>query len=372
LGGPGGRFFKKAPLAAGGTLPYNPKPYHFLRDLTPKYITPNYRYGGNELQAGIFLSGQDLSYEHSFSMSAFYGFRSETFNFDFVYIFDGWYPTLTLEYFDLSDYNRSSDGGNFVHNEKKSDLAALWPLRVRNRSRFYLYSSIHTETITDKFPGLSGENGLNRLRLNGIKLGLFYHSAKRYYDSISLSDGVQVSLSYSREMKALGSDYNIHTAALEYKHYLPLFRPNVLAFRAAAADSWGEASRVFYMGGVESYLGFQTAGTDLFQLMRGYPSGFFAGTGGYLVNLEYRLSLWKIEKAFLINSSLERFWLTVFTDLGNVWNDRKTINPSYSVGLELNMAVSVGDLKLDFSGGGGIGLNPYHTPVFYLRIGSSF
>jgi hypothetical protein len=350
---------------------YKIKPYNFLRELTPKYIAPNYRYGGNEFQPGIFLSGQDLSYEHYFSLAAFYGFKSETFNFDFAYTFDGLYPTLSLEYSDLSDYNRSSTEGNFIHNEKKLRLVGLYPLSIRNRSQVYLYSDIHLETVMDTFLNLPREEA-GKLKLNGFKLGIFYNSAKRYYDSISRSDGMQVSMSYSREVKSLGSDFGIHTAALEYKQYISLFRPNVLALRAAVTDSWGEARRVFYMGGAESYSGFHTAGTNLFELMRGYPSGFFSGTGGYLINLEYRLSLWKIEKGFLINNSLERLYLTFFADIGNLWLNEKTVSPSYSLGLEINLAVYLGDLKLNLSGGAAVGQNPYHSPIFYLRIGNSF
>jgi outer membrane protein assembly factor BamA len=183
---------------------------------------------------------------------------------------------------------------------------------------------------------------------------------------------VHVSLSYSRELKSLGSDFDIHTAALEYKHYISLFRPNVLALRAAVTDSWGEARRVFYMGGAESYSGFHTAGSSIFELMRGYPSGFFSGTGGYLVNLEYRLALWKVEKGFLINNSFERLYLTFFADIGNVWLNEKIVNPSYSLGLEINLGVYLGDLKLNLSGGAAVGQNPYHSPIFYLRIGNSF
>jgi outer membrane protein assembly factor BamA len=337
----------------------------------PKYISPNYRNGGNEFQPGIFLSGQDLSFRHSFSLAAFYGFRGRTANIDFVYTFDGLYPTLSLGYSDLSDYNRSSTEGNFIHNEKKLRLVGLYPLFIKNRSQVYLYSDIHLETVTRTFLD-SSQREPGKLKLNGFKLGIFYNSAKRYYDSISRSDGVHFSLSYSRELKTLGSDYDIHTAALEYKQYISLFRPNVLALRAAFTDSWGEAGRVFYMGGVGSYSGFHTAGSSIFELMRGYPSGFFSGTGGYLVNLEYRLSLWKIEKGFLINSSFDRFYLGFFADIGNVWFNEKNVSPSYSLGLELNLGVYLGDLKLDFAGGAALGHNPYHSPIFYLRIGNSF
>ena len=170
----------------------------------------------------------------------------------------------------------------------------------------------------------------------------------------------------------MGSDYRINSAALQYKHYISLFRPNVLALHVGLMDSWGEARRLFYMGGAESKEGFHVAGNKLFDLMRGYPSGYFRGTGGYLFNLEYRIALLKIENVFLMYTSIERLYLSLFADIGNVWMKKWTIDPSYSLGMELSLVVRLGDLKLNLSSGIAVGQHPYHSPIIYLRLGESF
>jgi outer membrane protein assembly factor BamA len=126
------------------------------------------------------------------------------------------------------------------------------------------------------------------------------------------------------------------------------------------------------MGGSTSYPGYGLAGDDLFELMRGYPAGFFRGSGGYLLNLEYRVALFKIEKAFFLSRGLERVYLNLFTDVGNLWVKEREINPAFSIGAELSLALLIGDFRFVLSGGIAVGRNPHHDPVVYFRIGNSF
>lgn len=348
---------------------YKSKSYNPLRDLIPKYISGYFGYSGNQLKPGIIMSGHDLSYRNSFIFNTFFGFRSKKIDFDFTYTYDGWYPTLCFHYSDLSDFNHSSDNGDYIHNEKKFELVGLCPLWINAHNRAYLYSNFHFETVSDGYLNLSRQD---RLKLNGIKLGIFYKSAQQYYDSISYADGISLSLSFSREFKWLDSDYNINSAALQYKQYISLFRPNVLALHLGIMDSWGEAERLFYMGGAESKEGFHVAGDNLFNLMRGYPTGYQVGSGGYLFNVEYRISLFKIEKAFWISKSVQRLYLSLFADVGHLWTEKWSLNPSYSLGTELNLVAFMGGMKLNISGGIAVGYCPYHSPLLYLRIGNSF
>jgi hypothetical protein len=343
--------------------------YRFIRDLLPKYIDFTFRNAGSEVQPGLFLNGRDLTEQHAFTLEGYWGFDSRTANVFFNYTYDGFYPSLSFSYSDLADYHINPGQVSFIHRERKFQLSELFPLRIKNRSQAYIYSDIHFETITDDVLETAERF---RIRLNGMKLALFYNTARRYYDSFSDADGIRLSLSYAREFTFMGSDYNINTAALEYKQYISLLRPNVLALRFGITDSWGEAKRVMYMGGSEPQSNYHTAGNDLFDLMRGYPSGYFNGTGGYLLNLEYRISLWKIENVFFIFRSIERLYMTLFTDIGNLWQEEKVFDPSYSIGGELNLVTLLGDFRMTFSLGAAVGQNPYHKPVFYLRIGNSF
>lgn len=349
--------------------PIKSKHYNAFRDLFPKYFIANYRKGGNEYQPGIFMSGNDLVSNHVYNLQLFYGLKSKKHGIDFDYTFNGLIPSLTFRYSYLSDYNRTSDNKHFIYKEEKIKLQCLYPLRVRDNSRWDLYTDIHMERNGDSYSSFDGDP---ILRLNGFSAGLYYDSTNSYYDSFSLRDGMHLSLSYSRELKSIGSDYNIHTAAAQYRQYFSTGNSSVVAFRFGITDSWGEVGRLFYMGGTESKETYHIAGSNMFKMMRGFPAGYFTGTGGFLINLEYRISLWKIEQVLLLSRSIERLYLSLFTDIGNLWFKKKTINPSYSVGAELNLIAYFGDFKLNFSGGGAFGFHPYHAPMLYLRIGHSF
>jgi hypothetical protein len=346
------------------------KSYNFPRELAPKYIDFNYRYAGMEIQPGISLSGHDLLLRHQFTFQGFYGFKSRTPNIAFTYTYDGLYPTLSLSYSDLTDLENRITSAGVAHNERKLKLSALFPLFIKERSQVYLYGDAHLEWIQDKYPFFSYER---RSSLSGTTLGIFYNTAQRYYDAISLSDGQELSLSYAREsMSVKDGGRNINTAALEYKRYITLHRPNVLALRLAVVDSWGERKRIFHMGGARSYSGFHTADSGLLELMRGFPLGYFSGTGGCLFNLEYRVSLLKIERVFTVSRSIERLYLSFFADIGSVWHDKKIVSPSYSLGAELNLLLYLGDIKFNVCGGAALGRRPGHSPILYLRIGNSF
>jgi len=345
------------------------KPYNSFRDVIPKYLNMDYRQGGNEFQPGIMASGHDLMFKHSYLLEGFYGFRSKTANFIFNIMYNGFYPSLSLYYSDLSDFNMRPVLGRYIHNERKFKLEMRYPLVMTVRSQVAFYTDIHFRMMWDKY-----RSGIvsDRVRLNGMTLGLFYNSAMNYYDGISPVDGRKVSLSYSRELKLFGSSFDIHTIAFRYKRYISVSRPNVLAIQFGVTESWGGTKRLFYMGGVKSNEGEITAGDNIFEIMRGYPSGYFTGTGGYLLNVEYRMHLFKVERVFLFFRSIERIYLTLFTDVGNLWKEQKKINPAFSFGGELNLITYLGDLKLNLSGGIAFGRHPSHSAVFYFRLGNSF
>ena len=78
-----------------------------------------------------------------------------------------------------------------------------------------------------------------------------------------------------------------------------------------------------------------------------------------------------MERSIFISQRVERFYVSVFVDIGNMWEDEKKIDPSYSLGMELNVLLFFGK-QVTVSGGVAIGRHPYREPIFYLRIGESF
>lgn len=345
---------------------YSPFP-----DLWPKYFTPYLRPAGNEYQPGLFLSGADATLTHQYSLEAYYGVYSKSGNIDFSYAFDAFVPTLTLRYRDLTDLEQTGKGEEYTFRDQLAEISLFYPLSVRRRSALWFYSSAYMEREKVSFTG-AGSGAGTALRLNGFKAGWFFNSARRYYDALSAGAGLSLALSYARDCKAMGSDYNINTVLAEIKQYIPVFRPGVLALRLSAVHSWGEARRMVTMGGAESYNGFVTAGGNPFKTMRGYPAGFFRGVGGWLLNAEMRIPLFKIEQAFLWARSLERLYLTVFADVGNIWMKRIAVEPTASLGMELSLPLILGDLSFTLTGGCALGLNPHQGARVYFRLGNAF
>jgi len=347
--------------------------YQPLPDLLPKYVSPLFRYGGNEIQPGIYFTGNDAVGRHSIALEAYYGVESQSANIVFDYIFDGFTPSLQLHYSNLTDWDTSSSRGEFIQENRKLSLIGMFPLRTSIERQLRFYGDVHFEHYRDRYTQ-TGDRFEGRY--NGVRLGLIHNTSRRYYDSLSLNDGSWLSVSYSHELELLGSDFNIQSAALEFKRYAPFFRPDVFALRLAVADSWGDGRRIYYMGGATSQANNTIGGNQLFRLMRGYPSGYFVGTGGVLMNLEYRIALVKIEKVFLVFRSFERIYLSLLADIGNVWglgdSIEKRIDPSYSFGVELNLVAYIGRDKYNISAGVAAGHHPDHKPVFYVRLGNSF
>ena len=345
------------------------KKYNPLRELLPKYFSINLRDAGREIQPGIYLSGNDALEKHSFILETFYGFKSSSLNLNFNYTYDGLYPTLIFNYSQYTDIYQDSYSRDYNFHAKIIELAGLLPLSFNEKRQSYLYAGVYFERIKDDYYISPLRKILN---YDGIRLAYLFTSLKKYYDSISYSDGLRFVLSYALENKFSRSSYDINTLAFEYQQFLSIFRPNVFALRFAVSDSWGEGRRLFYMGGAESKDGFSIAGSNMFSLMRGFSKGYFSGYGGFLLNLEYRLSLFKVERVFTVIRCIDRVYLTLFSDIGNLWRYDKKIDPTYSFGLELNLVTYIGDGKFNFSGGMAVGRHPYSAPGFYLRLGRSF
>ncbi len=174
------------------------RPYRPWRDLLPRWWSPALRPGGDELQAGIMTGGQDALGIHNYSLEGYYGFSSRRANFLFNYVYDGLFPTLSLSYHDETD-----DHGYFLRT-RELKLASLWPLRLRKRSQLYAYVDLHAEWLSQ-----ISDHGHYAYRgsTNGFRLGLEFNSAREYYDSISPSDGVRLTLQCSIHPAGLGNKW---------------------------------------------------------------------------------------------------------------------------------------------------------------------
>ncbi len=343
--------------------------YNALRELSPKYFTLTFRDGGNEIQSGIVASGFDSLLKHYFKVKYLVGNLSGTSNYYFEYVFNGFPFEFNFKYTDFTDSNRSDERGDFFSNARKLTLALNIPVAVSLKGTFSLYTDIHFEKMVDDY-----ENDYidEYTKYNGVRIGFNFNSTEVYYNSISENDGINLMAVYSKETEWLGSPYSSSVFTLKYSQFIRIYGLNLLALRFSFAESFGEGKREFYMGGVSGGDETGYSGEKIFGLLRGFSSGSFRGTGGFSLNLEYRMLLFKIERAFSIFRSIESLYATFFLDAGQVWEKNPEFDPACSYGGELNLIFYLGKYKYILTGGIGIGIRPEKTSSLYFRLGTSF
>ncbi len=344
------------------------RPYRPLRDLLPRWWSPVLRSSDGDIQAGLAAGGMDALGVHAYSVEMNYGTGSRRGNFFFQYDYEGLLPSLWLVLGDRSEYYRGSDTATRIREMK---LASLWPLRLRRRTQFQAYADLHLEKQTFI-------DGPRRLPLpdlgNGFHVGMRFNSAREWHDSVSPSDGVTLAAQgFLHPRGLLGNERANRGIQADLRAYLPLFRPGVLAMRLAAARSWDTGWTFYPMGGLAAR---SALGNDRpFDLLRGFDRGDLRGDRGWQLNLEYRLPLLRVEKAFLPAVSLDRVWLRPFVDLGRLaYRYREFKQPTaYSAGAEAVFRLGIGGLAAyDVAFGVARALRPETRWAIFMRTGGSF
>jgi hypothetical protein len=253
----------------------------------------------------------------------------------------------------------------------------LWRAFRRVRWTGTATAAFHREVVTTTVPGEVSSRDRSAARAAWTLL-----TAREYGYSISLEDGVGVSLTAEAARPALGSDGRGDALAMDARAYVPLgWGRSVLAMRTAAAGSSGDRGvrRLFRLGGADSNAALGAFGSDAITLLRGFENEVFSGTHVALTNVEWRVPLAYPQRGVgtwpLFVRSVH---LAAFVDVGHAWTgewrwrDRKT-----GVGLELSTDVTAGfGLPLTWTAGVGWGHDgggqlPDQRSI-YLRVGRSF
>ncbi len=129
-----------------------------------------------------------------------------------------------------------------------------------------------------------------------------------------------------------GYTYNF---GFDARHYLPIYRNFIWAVRAAADFSWGDRKLIYYLGGVDGWLGpkfnsanqpdpdqsyaFQTLAVNL----RGFQQNVANGNNAFVMNSELRLPVFSTLLNKPVNNAfLRNFQFVQFLDLGTAWNGK--------------------------------------------------
>lgn len=236
--------------------------------------------------------------------------------------------------------------------------------------------------------------------MNGTRMK-FYAELINEFD-FEFDDGINID----------GSKALTGIIGMDARHYIPIFKRAVLALRAAAATSTGSKRVVYYIGGMEGWIGAsseagipvpggdQSAFKVLAPQLRGFKNNIRNGNTYLLSNAEFRLpiahfiGLGKSSFGFLRNLQL-----TSFFDAGTSWyganpdteentlnsvmvsnlaeNPTITVNARffrspivYGYGVGLRSTILSYFLKFDY--GWGVESGVRQAPRFYFSLGMDF
>jgi hypothetical protein len=121
---------------------------------------------------------------------------------------------------------------------------------------------------------------------------------------------------------------------VDARKYIKIYRNFIWAGRAAADFSWGNQKLIYYLGGVDGWIGpkfnnnppaadqtysFQSLAVN----MRGYNQNIANGNNAFVMNSEFRFPVFAtLINRPINNAFIRNFQLIQFIDLGSAWNGK--------------------------------------------------
>ncbi len=351
------------PVDAGP--PLTSAPYRPLGTLLPRFWMPVVETDEDRLEVGAGTVGLDVLGRHAFASTVRWADRSRP-DWDISYAYDRWRPTLLLGASDDLTVWQGDD-----YRETSVDAGVLLPLRTVRR-RQWLYGAFHATHEADP------KNRFDRRALRGAYQ---FDNARRYGYSISPQDGVTLGTTAEVTRRALGSDADAVTLTADIRAYPRLGgRHRVLAIRAAAGGSWGdrEGRRALGAGGSAAPASTIVFGHDAIGLARGFATDDIVGYRAAVINVDYRLPVWTVERGiWSFPIFVRQFHAAAFVDAAHVWTKTfAAADVRVSTGFELSSDVVLGHyLPLTLSAGVASRRDPSHSQsgmTAFWRIGYAF
>ncbi|HET9262735.1 MAG TPA: BamA/TamA family outer membrane protein [Vicinamibacterales bacterium] len=349
------------------------RPYTPWSTMVPRFWVPTVESDADELVIGAATAGYDALGRHAFGVEAGWNVSRLRPDWQAVYAYDRWWPTLLA---DVSDDTDPWRGGEM--RTREANVGALFPIR-RVRWAQAVLAGVHASRDSFDCNGCPSGRDLRATR-GALRAGWQLDAARAYAYSISDAEGWSASTTIEWSREALGSDGNGGAATADLRGYLS-FGPAhaVLAARVAAASSWGDEPirRLFTASGHGPQGRGFTFGSDAIGLLRGVDEGDLLGEQAAVANLDYRFPLRRIDRGL---GTLPVFARTihaaVFADAGHAWTGRfRGDDISRSVGAELSLDAVIGHaVPLTFTGGIAWRRTPAETNglVLFGRIGRAF
>ncbi|HEX7020540.1 MAG TPA: hypothetical protein VF159_11035 [Gemmatimonadaceae bacterium] len=353
----------RAPVDAthsSASVPYSP-----LGTLLPRFWMPIVGTDEDRVEVGAGTVGVDALGRHAFSSTVRWADRARP-DWDVAYAYDRWRPTIVAS---VSDDLTVWQGADYRETSVEAGLVLPFNTIRRRQS---LYGAFHATREEDP----SGAFDRRALRF-GYQVG----TARRYGYSISPQDGLVAGVTADMTRSAFGADANGTTVTADLRAYPALGgRHNVLALRGAFAASFGDMAgrRVIGAGGAAAPATTLSFGRDAIGLARGFATDDIVGYRAAVVNIDYRLPLWNVERGVgALPVFVRQVHAAVFADAAHAWTrEFRTADVRTSVGLELSSDLVLGHyLPLTVTGGIAVRRDPSRVQdgaAAFWRIGYAF
>ena len=308
-------FLNNSYQAYNGGAPYfNPGVNLFTRigtlDLFENFkVTGGFRFAGNFDSNEILLSIENLKGK---------------FDKQFIYHRQSFFSSDQQSY-----YKIHSDNFYLSYSRPFSPVLAL---KGTLTYRFDKYVTLSSDQAT------LAESDINRHWL-GLKGEVIYDNTRKRTINIYYGTRFKIFGEYYREVSVKNSDMIVLGA--DFRHYLKIHRELIWANRIAASTSYGPTKLIYYLGGVDNWMGylfnkipmfdnsiqvnqkynygFQALATN----MRGFSQNIRNGTSFALINSEIR---WPFIRYFaghpLRSNFLNSLQVVGFGDIGTAWTGR--------------------------------------------------
>lgn len=306
--------------------------------LTPRLWLPVVESDGDDVRLGAATTGFDALGRHSYWAAAGWSSRSRPF-VQLDYAYTRWRPTWFVTISEDTDTFREGDVRS-----RELGAGVLFPVR---RVRWTSSVLAALQASNEEFECAACETAVDALRKRrAVRLGWRVSNAKAFGYSVSAEQGASATVTSELARRALGADGDAGALTADLRAYTRAVpRHGVVALRVAGASSWGDdpIRRVFTGGGPSSPGGFDF-GSNAIGLLRGFESGDTVGYHAAVVNLDYRVPLFQVQRGVgTLPIFLRQLHGAIFADTGAAWDTQ--FRPSElrrSVGGELSADTILG------------------------------
>jgi len=298
-------------------LDFHIKKANLFKFYKPNFWIPTYTKVDERYLLGGMTYASDPYFRNVFSGALYYNWNASKYpSGEFSLVHYLWY--LPLSVYIKNIFSNNSYYGNYTRRELKIGT-------------FFSYGDYYNNLFTSLYYTINSITGTDRgYKLAGLEFNINYDTSNTYPLSLGREDGIILSAGYRRNMKILGSNYNVSELFLDLRVYMKgMFRNQTIALNLAYYNSSGDIKIAHFVGGEESNFSYPSVSNPSVSLQRAYNQTAFVGDRIITVNFEIRNPLFVIERGFKFYSLfLSQIYTKMFVDFSRVEWKEESINIS--------------------------------------------